>query len=49
MKATMVKGATLPLMAAVTLGAGPDPYTSDDRLEGVRAFRERRAPRWTGR
>ncbi|MFF3573897.1 enoyl-CoA hydratase/isomerase family protein [Nocardia jiangxiensis] len=48
MKATMTKGMALPLMSAVTLGAGPDPYTSQDRLEGVRAFAERRPPHWSG-
>jgi enoyl-CoA hydratase len=38
-----------PLAEAILLDGDPDPYTSGDRLEGVRAHVERRAPRWAGR
>lgn len=44
-----VKGWELPVAAALRLDAGPDPYTSEDRQEGVRAFLEARAPRWRNR
>jgi enoyl-CoA hydratase len=49
MKETAVKTADLPLWQALRLDVGPDPYTSEDRREGIAARLEKRAPRWEGR
>jgi enoyl-CoA hydratase len=48
-KGMIGKGEGLPAAAALRLDAAPNPYLSDDRREGVAAWRERRAPRWEGR
>jgi enoyl-CoA hydratase len=44
-----VKALDLPIAAAIRLDAGPNPYLSEDRVEGARAFVEKREPRWQGR
>lgn len=43
------KGWELPVSAALRLNAGPNPYTSEDRAEGIRARLEKRPPQWRGR
>jgi enoyl-CoA hydratase len=48
-KATAVKGATLPVSASLRLDVGPNPYLSEDRVEGIAAYVEKRAPQWRNR
>lgn len=48
-KAMITRGGGLPVAAALRLEVGPNPYTSEDREEGLRAWSERRTPQWKGR
>ncbi len=49
MKQTFRKTYGMPLHAGIRLEAGPDPYSSEDRKEGARAYLGRRAPVWKGK
>ncbi len=48
-KNTFTKSWGLPVHQALRLDASPSPYGSRDRIEGIRAFNEKRPPRWEGR
>lgn len=49
MKESAWKSRDLPLFQAMRMEVGPNVYESEDRLEGARAFLERRKPNWQGR
>lgn len=49
MKLTFRKCMGLPLMAGLRLDVGPDPYLSEDRKEGIKAFLEGRKPNWSSK
>lgn len=48
-KEMTTKGWELPVQAALRLNVGPNPYLSEDREEGIRAFLEKRPPQWRAR
>lgn len=49
MKETALKTLDLPVAVGLRLDVGPNPYLSEDRKEGTRAFAEGRPPNFEGR
>ncbi len=49
MKETAVKSSGLPMATAMRLNEGQNPYLAEDRVEGIRAYVEKREPKWKNR
>lgn len=48
-KAVISRGRDMPVAAALRLSAESNPYLSEDRVEGIAAFNEKRPPVWQAR